>query len=543
MTRPFLSLLLCCAFSSCTSTVLEKSQNEQTESLREIPRAEKVYAKPAFSKIRKANGMYQHQPKKAVALYLSAAKELEPYQMHAPWAYRAYQQAVGKSLELTQTHQLWGTSVSYGKQSFNIASHCLTKPSQLTDIDSLHYASKYTSSTLSPEIEIHGKGVPMTAYSEWSEERSEKFPFMPNIGYIYSVTAQVHWNDEDAVSFQLIDSRDSQQLSADYTIPHAFSQAATKSLVFQGLRNVLRPENGIESMSLSTYGPVDPTKIPIIFVHGLAASPNLWIKPTYELLEDPVVRDNYQFYAYFYPTGLPLSHSAAGLKMEIKELHSFLMEHGAGSNADEMVIIGHSMGGLLTSAITRDYRGASSEIYTRDINNLRVGTMGEKAIIELLETPPLDCVTRAVFVATPHRGSAYADNWIGRFTSHLIDIPKNIVTLDPVHYREDLTSLGKSIFDIQEGMDGVQRLKYNNPTLQYNLSRPKLENVTYHSIIGDRGWGGELENSSDGIVKYSSSHLEGVSSELVVPAWHNAQDNKKAQNEMIRILKLHLEEE
>ncbi|MEO1857916.1 MAG: hypothetical protein ABGY95_11220 [Rubritalea sp.] len=522
--------------------MIEISQNEQTESLRQIPRAEKIYAKPAFSKIRKANEAYAHQPEKSVALYLSAARDLEPYYMLSSWAHNAYQQALGKGLELIQTHQLWGTTVSYADHSFEIASHCQTKAAQLTDIDDLHYAHKYTSSDLSPAIETHGVGVPMTAYTAWSAERAQKFPFMPGIGYIYSVTALAHWREKNSVSFQLIDSRESAQLSADYTTPHAFSQAATKSLIFQGFVNVLRPEYGIKSMSLFSSEPIDPKRIPVVFVHGLAATPNLWVKPTYALLADPVIRDNYQFYAYFYPTGLPLSHSAAGLKKEIKNLHAYLKGHGAGSNADEMVVIGHSMGGLLTSAITRDYQGAAAEIYTKRVDQLTVKTMGEQAIVELLETPPLDCVTRAVFLATPHRGSSYADNWIGRFTSHLIDIPKNIVALDPTHYREDLTSLGKSIFDIQEGMDGVQRLRYNNPTLKYNLTRPKLNNVTYHSIIGDRGWGGKLENSSDGIVKYSSSHLEGVASELVVSSWHNAQDNSKAQDEMMRILKLHLKD-
>lgn len=542
MIRPILSFILCSALSSCVSSVIELSQNEQTELLRTIPRAEQSYAKPAFSKIRKANGMYQHQPKKAVALYLAAAKELKPYHIQAPWAHKAYQQALGKGLELIQNHQLWGTSVSAAGQNFQIAAYCETKGSQLTDIDTLYYADKFTSSAFTPAIETHGRGVPMIAHTQWSVERSKKLPFIPEIGYIYSVTALAHWSDGNTVSFELLDSRDSPQLSADYTIPQALAQTATKSLVYQGIINVLRPENGLESMSLISSEPIDPQRIPVIFVHGLAASPKLWIKPAHELLEDPLIRDHYQFYAYFYPTGLPLSHSTAGLKKEIKELHAYLQQHGAGANANQMVVIGHSMGGLLTSAITRDYRGAAAEIYTKNIHTLAVGSMGEKSITELLETPPLDCVTRAIFVATPHRGSAYADNWIGRFTSHLIEIPKDIVALDPAHYREDLTGLGKSIFNIHEGMDGVQRLKYNNPTLKYNLSRPKLDKVTYHSIIGDRGWGGKLENSSDGIVKYSSSHLDGVASELVVPAWHNAQDNKEAQDEIIRILKLHLRE-
>ena len=231
MIRPILSLILCSALSSCVSSVIELSQNQQTELLRQIPRAEQSYAKPAFSKIRKANGMYQHQPRKAVALYLSAAKELKPYHIQAPWAHKAYQQALGKGLELIQTHQLWGTSVSSGQHSFKIASHCQTKSEQLTDIDTLYYADKFTSSAFTPAIETHGRGVPMTAHTKSSEARSEKFPFIPEIGYIYSVTAFAHWSDDNTVSFELLDSRDSPQLSADYTIPQALAQTATKSLV------------------------------------------------------------------------------------------------------------------------------------------------------------------------------------------------------------------------------------------------------------------------------------------------------------------------
>ena len=197
------------------------------------------------------------------------------------------------------------------------------------------------------------------------------------------------------------------------------------------------------------------------------------------------------------------------------------------------------MGGLLTSAITRDYRGAEKEIYTTDLEQLTTDTAGRRAIEELLTVEPLDCVTCAIFVATPHRGSKYADNWFGHLTSRLIKLPKGLVEIDPNHYRYDLTHLGKTIFQHQDSMDGVQRLRFNNPSLKYNLTRPKLPQVHYHSVIGDRGWWGELENSSDGVVTYSSSHLEDVDSEIVVPAWHNAQDNDKAISEMIRILRLH----
>ena len=49
---------------------------------------------------------------------------------------------------------------------------------------------------------------------------------------------------------------------------------------------------------------------------------------------------------------------------------------------------------------------------------------------------------------------------------------------------------------------------------------PIVWSVTYYSIIGDRG-ANNSPNSSDGVVAYRSSHLEGSKSEKIVPYWHS----------------------
>jgi hypothetical protein len=50
---------------------------------------------------------------------------------------------------------------------------------------------------------------------------------------------------------------------------------------------------------------------------------------------------------------------------------------------------------------------------------------------------------------------------------------------------------------------------------------PITRGIPYHSIIGDRG-GGDTPNSSDGVVPYWSSHLDGAQSELIVNSDHGA---------------------
>jgi hypothetical protein len=61
----------------------------------------------------------------------------------------------------------------------------------------------------------------------------------------------------------------------------------------------------------------------------------------------------------------------------------------------------------------------------------------------------------------------------------------------------------------------------------------------YHSIIGDRGRGNS-PNSSDGVVPYWSSHLEGAQSELIVPGGHGAYTLPQTVAELKRILWLEL---
>ena len=64
---------------------------------------------------------------------------------------------------------------------------------------------------------------------------------------------------------------------------------------------------------------------------------------------------------------------------------------------------------------------------------------------------------------------------------------------------------------------------------------PIADHIPYHSIIGDRGRG-NTPNSSDGVVPYWSSHLEGAQSERIVPSDHGAHQNKEGIEEVRRIL-------
>jgi len=63
--------------------------------------------------------------------------------------------------------------------------------------------------------------------------------------------------------------------------------------------------------------------------------------------------------------------------------------------------------------------------------------------------------------------------------------------------------------------------------------------IPFHLIIGVRH-GSNVRRSSDGIVPYSSSYLEGAQSELDVQTGHTVTHSPKTEEEVLRILKLNL---
>lgn len=61
--------------------------------------------------------------------------------------------------------------------------------------------------------------------------------------------------------------------------------------------------------------------------------------------------------------------------------------------------------------------------------------------------------------------------------------------------------------------------------------------MTYYSIIGRENPEGPLEESSDGIVPYWSSHLDGAASEKVIVSGHSVQETPEAIIELRKILR------
>ena len=83
-------------------------------------------------------------------------------------------------------------------------------------------------------------------------------------------------------------------------------------------------------------------------VHGLWSSPMTWMEMFNDLRSQREIRDHYQFWFYLYPTAQPFWLSAAQLRHDLVHVRETLDPTHQEPALDQMVLIGHSMGGLLS---------------------------------------------------------------------------------------------------------------------------------------------------------------------------------------------------
>lgn len=514
----------------------------------------------------------------AIANYLAATEALWPVVRAHPnpqqqnyWgpdkriiiAHQLYAHAVGQSVELLIEHG----RIHPGEEKISLTGHKLSinssAPHHLTPsyFDSFHPIDTHRFGNVGEHhYRTIGLGAAAIGHRNPSPERKIANPLMPPHGVNIPVNAIIDFPRPGEARLTMSNllktdrtriTGNTRPLAANYSAAIAANMDDQSSLL--GLAIALNPKKYGQHTGLFAIGPFDPDKIPVIFIHGLISQPSTWTTPSNYLLADRTIRENYQFFYYFYPTGAtPL---ISGVKLRT-ELLNFYNSHDpqAQKNLRRTVLIGHSMGGLLSSVQSRNFDQAlwqkifqtsPSDRSTPQATATHQKTSDPKSIraqvAPLFNPPSLPSVERTIFVATPHRGSELAGNWIGRIGSSLIRIPQSILTLQLNVTAQEMTAFGRNLINSSGPANSISRLKPNSQSLELLNAQPFNPRVRYHSIIGDRGRNNSPD-SSDGVVPYWSSHLEGASSEAIVPGYHEAHRTKEAHQEMARILHLHLKE-
>lgn len=426
-----------------------------------------------------------------------------------------------------------------------------------------------TFSTIFPASEVNvarsgeravqdGVGLPAVGWIPETRKRWKTLDFPPPTGAFASLTVVLRCDPGRAPvwefrrpfrSDKLEIGRASHLLAADWTAAHAFYWDMTRMDELK-LVNVFLPARVHHYEGLYMLHAYDPAKIPVLLVHGLKSSPDIYRRMINRLEAEAWFRENYQVWIYSYATGTPWVVSAAHFRERVAEAAAFAESRGGAATLRRMVVVGHSMGGLVSGISLREPGDQLYQLYfTRPPELLDLHAEERDLTHRMLLYQPLPWPERVVFLAVPHRGSPMAERFFSTLAKALIRLPKTLTvelgdalirTLHEAATGDDLADTA----DLERSADvklptSIDYLDPRNRIFRVAPDLPFRPGLHVHSVIGDRGRG-DSPDSSDGVVPYWSSHLEGVASERIVPSDHDVPADPQAAEELMRILRLHL---
>ena len=403
---------------------------------------------------------------------------------------------------------------------------------EFTPADEFDVGGKYVTERTTRD----GIGAPIVAVErEASESRRQK---LAPSRIFRTVTAVAKFQDRRCV-LEFYDPLDSETvtfygrrlpLAADFTVPLAVMLQQTDPGKHE-LWRVLNPEKYAQTAAIERLQPFNPNKTVVLVIHGLKDSQATWTPMINKLRSDPVIRKHYQFWFYSYPTGYPFPYSAAILREELDEVERQFPK------LKPMVVIGHSMGGCISRLLLTDSGNQLwIKIFGRPPDEVPLSPKTREYFRQELFFRHRPEIGRVIFIAAPLRGSNMASGLIGQLATLIIREP----TLSSEASQEMLrvTNIREEELKPKRRANSVDSLSPKSRFLKAVNTIPMTAGVSYHTIIGDRGRG-DSPNSSDGVVPYWSSHMNGAKTEDIVPSNHSAHQNPQAIEDVLHILKAH----
>jgi pimeloyl-ACP methyl ester carboxylesterase len=384
---------------------------------------------------------------------------------------------------------------------------------------------------------VSGIGAPIAVVG-----RAESLHFRQQYKYrrVYApITAIVRFSGRRA-QLEFVDPLKTERITLnEQTFPLAADFDAPTALLIArehperlGLSRVMNPGAYADTAMLCRLQQFDPARTPVIFVHGLQETGASWAPMIDSLRDDPWIREHYQFWYFSYPSGYPYPYAAALFRRDLDGIERAFPNH------KRIVLIGHSMGGLICRLMITD---AGDKIWRTFFSTPPAKTPltsdTRRALEEALVFNHRLDIQRVIFISTPHRGSKLATGWIGRIGAALVRTPQRFTSIYAA--AKPLLIADPAARPLNRMPNSVDTLEPNDRFVEAVNELPITRGIPYHSIMGDRGRG-DTPNSSDGVVPYWSSHLAGARSELIVNSDHGAQYNPQAIREVERILKLNL---
>lgn len=400
-------------------------------------------------------------------------------------------------------------------------------------------------------VKRSGLGVPVVMMQKYDAKKASGKKLFPLNGRHLPATAVIEQEASGQLVLRFHHTRNVQEvafrgrtreLAYDLSTPlhRSMGDRFLNNMAFRGLFN---SDRYLESTGIYLPDVYDPNKIPVVFVHGLKSDPHIWQNAMNEVLRDPVLRNKYQCWYFLYPTGLPVYASAEKLRRMLYIARDHYDPSHSNPQMNQMVLVGHSMGGLLSRMQTID---SGDEIYrsffVKPLDQLHLKPLTKKLIHDAMVFDRVPFVKRAVFVASPHQGSSMAEIPIMRAVGMLVNPTSNLDAVTMDIRLNAYNDLNPDLWKFKNlGCRSVQTLSPEHPLLKA-LKRCPTQ-VPYHSIIAAKQDDEDLWQTSDGVVAYWSSHVYNAQSECVVDGTHSCTRLPDVSEEILRILSLHLRQQ
>lgn len=329
-------------------------------------------------------------------------------------------------------------------------------------------------------------------------------------------------------------------LAADFSAALAY-YAIHESPSVNPISSFLDPGASSGNEGLYFWQPYQRGKIPIVFVHGLVSSPSTWTDMINDLRATPGFDERYQVWAFRYATGNSFLRAAAHLRRSLYEAAATVDPNGEDPALNSMVLVGHSMGGLVSKLQVVDSRNELwRTVASRSFEQIVANDRTRRELAAALFFEPQPNVRRVVFIAVPHGGSSWATRPVGRVASTLV---RGDEERDAMH--QQLIADNPGVFSpaVERRLPtSIDMLEPKNPLLLTIRGLPVTPEVTVHSIIGTGGMLSAIE-PSDGIVPVASAlHPNAASTTYIAAKHERVHRQAETVRQMQAILAQHLEE-
>ncbi len=329
-------------------------------------------------------------------------------------------------------------------------------------------------------------------------------------------------------------------LAADLTTPviHLLSHSHYRN---KGRVGMFIPEKLTDEEGMTTVHPYQPGKIPIVLIHGLGCSPRIMADIVNTIHAHPTLRARYQVFIAYYTSGDTILQDAEKLRVAIRGTRNFYDPAHQDTAWDQMVVLGHSLGGPIARILT----ASSDDVVERSIfrvpfAQVRVSPETRARVTRSFDFEPVSEITRVIYICGTMHGSRAADQIEGRLFARVI--PRRS-TLEQFH-AEVLANNSPEVLDPRFRKRPPSSIDNQSPESAILAAVNRLRRnpgVITHSIQADATPLLPVERSTDFLVPFESSSIDDASSRVVVPwANHFCTHNPVVLEEITRILHEHL---